>query len=191
MPLEQTPPVVTDRFGFHEKVVGRFCFPGCLSCLTQSQWPVELSSDDYTYNRRLVCPLNGSMSRIMRVKLRSTFQRISEPPSVSTLDLLTIIGRHLLNRLFELLSPELNVACGMSRARCDDASCCAKSSKTKWTCFPPRSPTAHWSAPPSHPGGPRSGRREAVCTLNGTQTVFPGTHLQLIFEIGSSKIPPD
>jgi hypothetical protein len=27
-------------------------------------------------------------------------------------------------------------------------------------------------------------------TLNETQTVFPGTHLKLIFEIGSSKIPP-
>jgi hypothetical protein len=28
-------------------------------------------------------------------------------------------------------------------------------------------------------------------TLNETQTVFPGTNLKLIFEIGSSKIPPD
>ena len=32
---------------------------------------------------------------------------------------------------------------------------------------------------------------QLCATLNETQTVFPGTHLKLIFEIGSSKIPPD
>jgi hypothetical protein len=32
---------------------------------------------------------------------------------------------------------------------------------------------------------------QLCATLNETQTVFPGTNLKLIFEIGSSKIPPD
>jgi len=32
---------------------------------------------------------------------------------------------------------------------------------------------------------------QLCATLNETQTVFPGTKLKLIFEIGSSKIPPD
>jgi len=31
---------------------------------------------------------------------------------------------------------------------------------------------------------------QLCATLNETQTVFPGTNLKLIFEIGSSKIPP-
>ncbi len=32
---------------------------------------------------------------------------------------------------------------------------------------------------------------QLCATLNETETVFPGTNLTLIFEIGSSGIPPD